>query len=162
VFKIQLDTALINSALRRAPEYNLSYRHGCILGQASLPLGAVRFVVVPNFNGTHLVFSIPFSEIKGEITGFLLSKLLGMFWGMIGKQIDAAVLPKLRRLGLPHDTITHEKRKTPQGEVGQIKVSAEAINWWLSSQHPRLTPSLISMEFSPEGVELQGDLRSVT
>ena len=68
-FKFQGDAKLVNSLLRRVPNQKLEYRHGCIIGEVKLPLGAVNAVVIPSFSGSHVVLAIPFNEIKGDITG---------------------------------------------------------------------------------------------
>jgi hypothetical protein len=161
VFRVQIDTQLVNSALRSVPDQQFEYRHGCILGKVKLPIGAVSVVVVPSFNGSHLVFSIPFKEIKGDITGkFFLSKLVSTFWGTICKQLDAIVVPKLQKYGLPRDTLSHEKVKDRAGDVGKVKISARAVNQWLAGKHPRLRTSVTGINFTPEGLEVEGEVEA--
>ncbi|MFA5506420.1 MAG: hypothetical protein WC314_20225 [Vulcanimicrobiota bacterium] len=161
-FKVQVDEKLLNSILKQIPEQKLEYRHGCFLGAAKLPVGAVKAVVIPSFNGSYVVFAVPFKEIKGDLTGkFFLSKLISVFWGTISKQAEKVALPVLRKYGMGADTLVIEKVKEAGGEVGKIKVSVNAINRWLEAQHPRLSPNLTGLIFSSEGVEVVGDLRVV-
>lgn len=161
-FKFQVDAKLVNTLLKRIPNQQLEYRHGCILGAAKLPLGSVNAVVIPSFNGSHVVLMIPFKEIKGDITGkFFLSKLISAFWGTISKQVEKAAYPILQKHGLGSEALIIEKVKESGGDVGKIKLSVKAINRWLEAQHPRLSASLTDLNFSTEGVELKGDLRSV-
>lgn len=160
MFRVHLDTQMITSGLGRIEGQQLEFRHGCILGKLKLPIGAVSIVVIPSFNGRDVVLAIPFKEIRGDITGkFFLSKLIGTFWGTICKKIDATLVPKLQAAGLPRDTISHEKAKDRNGDVGKIKVSMRAINGWLSGKHPRLTPLVQNVVFSPDGVEIVGELQ---
>ena len=161
-FRLQADAKLMNSLLKRIPNQQLEYRHGCILGVVKLPLGAVSAVVIPSFSGSHVVLAIPSKEIKGDITGkFFLSKLLSAFWGTISKQVEKAALPVLQKYGIERDSLIIEKAKEAGGEVGKIKLSIRAINRWLEAQHPRLSPNLTDLTFSIEGVEVKGNLRAV-
>lgn len=161
-FKFQGDAKLVNSLLRRVPNQKLEYRHGCIIGEVKLPLGAVNAVVIPSFSGSHVVLAIPFNEIKGDITGkFFLSKLISAFWGTISKQVEKAAFPVLQKYGMDRDSLVIEKVKDSGGDVGKIKISVRAINRWLEAQHPRLSPNLTDLTFSIEGVEVKGNLRAI-
>ena len=158
-FSFHVDDSLVNKLLRKVPNQRLEYRHGCILGTATLPVGAVNAIVIPSFSGSHVVLAIPFKEIKGNITGkFFLSKLISTFWGTISKQVEKAALPALQKHGLGREALTIEKVKEAGGDVGKIKLSVRAVNRWLEGQHPRLSPKLTGITFSPGGVEVTGEL----
>lgn len=158
---IELDTPLINTLLQRVPDQQIEFRQGCLLGRFKLPLGAITAVIIPSCDGSHLVFSIPFSVIKGDITGkFLLSKLIKAFWGMISKKVEAMAAPELRKLGLPPTTIKVEKGKDKNGDVGRIVVSLNAVNAWLAEKPGRLTVRVADMAFSPDGARVMAELKS--
>ena len=162
MIKLHLDSQLINSALARLEGQKLEFRHGCILAKLTLPVGAVSAIVIPSFRDDHVLLTIPFQEIKGNITGkFFVSKVLSVFWNFIGSQIQSAVIPKLRQYGLGSDTISHRKTKARAGDVGEIMISLRAINRWLEGKHPRLNLSIREVAFSPEGADVTADLRSV-
>jgi hypothetical protein len=161
-FSFHIDESLVNTLLRRIPDQELLYRHGCFLGATKLPVGAVNAVVIPSFSGSHVVLAVPFKEIKGNITGkFFLSKLVSTFWGTISKQVEKMALPILQRNGLSRDALLIEKVKGSGGDVGKIKLSVRAINTWLERQHPGLSPKLTGITFAPDGVELTGELQAV-
>lgn len=161
MFRISLDSDLINTGLHKVPDPKLEFKHGCILGRINVPLGnaAVNMVAIPSFNGQYLVVSIPFSEVKGNITGkFFLSKLMSVFWGTISKQVEKMLVPRLQKIGLPRETVSIEKIKDKSGDVGKIKISMRCVNRWLAGKHPSLTPTITEISFSAEGMELVGDL----
>jgi hypothetical protein len=160
-FTFHIDERLVNTLLKRIPDQKLAYRHGCLVGAAKLPLGAVNAIVIPSYSGSHIVLAVPFKEIKGDITGkFFLSKLVSTFWGTISKQVEKMALPVLQKNGLGRDSLTIEKVKDRGGDVGKIKLSVKAINRWLERQHPGLSPRLTGITFSPGGVEVTGELQA--
>lgn len=163
MFRITLDHALINSVLRKVADPKLEYRQGCLLGQINVPLGnaAVNMVIIPTFNERHLVFLVPFKEIKGSVTGKLfLSKLVGVFWGTISKQVEKRLLPLLRSAGLPSDTVSLEKSKDPSGDVGKIIISMQCVHRWLAGKHPTLAVKVVDMVFNSQGLEIVGDVEA--
>lgn len=161
MFAVELDTQLINTFLQRVPDQKLEYREACLLGKFKLPLGALTAVIIPSCDGSHLVLSIPFSVIKGDITGkFLLSKLVKAFWGMISKKVEAMAAVELRKHGLPSSTVKVEKGTDKNGDVGRIVVSLGTINAWLAEKPGRLTVRLVDITFSKTGIKLSGDLKS--
>lgn len=163
MFTIHLDRALVNSILRKAGQQKVEFRDGHFSIESDLPIGSVEALVVPSFKGAELVLSIPFTEIKGNLPGgFLLTKLLGTFWGTISKQVEKFALPRLDRMGLPRDSLSLEKKSSPAGDVGTIRLSVKAVNRWLAGRHPRLAPELNELKFSPQGVEVIGTLREKT
>jgi hypothetical protein len=156
-FQVHLHPDLINSLLRRVPDYRFEYRHGCLLGRVKLPISAVQVLVIPSCDGSHIAFTLPFSEVKSEGAGsFLLPKIMSTFWGSVAKQIESNAVPRLQRLGFCSDALTLEQGKGPAGEFGRIKLSLAALNRWLESQHPSLTLSLTDLKFSADGCEIQG------
>ena len=162
MFRLEIERDLFNSALEPFPKGHLEYKHGCIVGKVSLPIGAVSVVAVPSFDGSHVVFSVPFSEIKGDIAGgFFLSKIISTFWSTIAQQIESLIIPKLAKHGLPRNTVTTDKVKDRSGDVGKIKVSIRAINSWLAGKHPRLTPSVESVSFEQEAILIEGDVKNL-
>lgn len=161
MFRITFDHVLINSVLKKVGDPKLEYRQGCILGQINVPLGsaAVNMVIIPTFNPRHLVFLIPFKEIKGSVTGKLfLSKLVGVFWGTISKEVEKRLVPLLRKAGLPTDTVSLEKSKDPSGDVGKIIISMPCVHRWLAGKHPTLAVKVVDMVFNSQGVEIVGDV----
>lgn len=161
MFQVELDAQLINGFLTQVPGQRIDYRQGCFIGKFKLPLGALTAVIIPSCNGSQLLFAIPFSAIKGDITGkFLLSKLVKAFWGMISKKVEAAVAPQLRKVGLPPHTVKVEKAREKGGDVGRIVISLLAVNKWLGQKHPSLKVSLSDFNFTPEGVAVSGELAS--
>lgn len=161
MFRFEADSGLINAVLRKIPNQDFLYQEGVIVGRVALPISSFTVVVVPGFDGTHVVLSIPFSEVKGDKTGkFFLSKILNVFWGTIAKQVEAAVIPRLRREGLPANTVTLERSKDRSGDVGKIKISLAAVNSWLAGRHPRLTPSVTDVCFTRGSCLIVGELAS--
>lgn len=162
MIKVHLNSQLINSALARVEGQELEFRHGCILAKVKLPVGAVSAVVIPTFRDQQLLLVIPFKEIKGNITGgFFLSKLLSVFWGFIGSQIQSAVVPKLRQYGFGTDVISHQKVKGRDGDVGEISISLRAVNRWLEGKHPRLNLNVTEVAFGPDGADISAELKEV-
>lgn len=157
---LTLDAPFINSAMRQAlPDYRLEYRDGCLLASVPLSLGTVSLVVVPHCTATHLVFILPFQEVRSEkAPAFLLATLVGVLWGSISKQIESRLLPKIRDAGLSPDTVTSQRVNTPDGDTGQILVSLEAINSWLSQRHPRLSAHVSEVRFESDSVEIRSGL----
>lgn len=147
---------LINRALRAVADYELEYRHGVILGRVKLPISAVRLIVVPDCNATHIILNIPFQDIKAEgAPAFLLGKVISTFWGFIANKVESTAIPKLQRMGFSRDILTLERGKGSKGEYGRLKISLASLNLWLGLRHPLLVPRLTNLTFRPENVEVQ-------
>lgn len=158
MFRFELDDKLVNSLLRKVPE-QLEYREGVILGKFKLPLGAVTVAMIPACSSSHVTVAIPFSHIKGDITGgFFLSKIVSAFWGTVSKKVESKLYPKLRQLGLPRETVELRKEKVKGEMVGKVIVSLRAVNRWLAQKEPKLRPSIQGMEFQSTGVTVIGEL----
>jgi hypothetical protein len=163
VIRAQADAALLNSYLGRLREHKLEYREGRLQGRIKLPVSACRVTIYPSCSSSHILLTLPFKEIQGESTGnFFLSKIVSTFWGTIAKQVESVLVPRLRAQGFPADTVTLEKSKEASGEVGRLKISLGALNFWLSSKHPRLKLRIRGMLFRPAAVEVEADLQRLT
>lgn len=144
----------LNALLARL-DYPVEYRHGCFLGRVKLPIGTVRAAAIPSCSESHLVFTVPFKEIKSEGAGsFLLSKILSTFWTTIAKQVESTVLPRLRSRGFSSDLLTLDRGKGAGGEFGLVKLSLPALNRWLADKHPLLRASLIKVRFGSDDLRL--------
>lgn len=157
---LKLDAPLLNSVARQIfPAYDLEYREGCLHGSVPLSLATVTIVVVPSCSPTHLTLSVPFQAVRADkAPAFLMSKLVGLLWGSISKQIESSVLPNLMRAGLAADTVSTQRGRTPQGDVGAILVSLKDVNRWLADRHPRLTANINEIHFDPACVEIRATL----
>lgn len=157
---VTLAASDLNLLLQRL-EHPVEYRHGCLLARAKLPISAIRLLIIPSCTPTHIVFTIPFNEVKSEGAGsFLLSRILSTFWTTIGKQIEGTLVPKLQQRGFSRDLVGLERGKGQAGEYGQVRISLAALNDWLRARHPQLRASLISVAFSPESIRLLGRLET--
>lgn len=137
----------------------LTFEGGCLVGRFKLAVGAVTTVIVPSCQGRYLLLSIPFNRIRGDITGgFLLKRLTKAFWGMISTQVEKAVHPQLLRHGLPPDTVTVDRRRDREGDVGVVFISLDHINGWLARKHPRLQLRIHQLAFAYDRIQVTGDL----
>lgn len=140
----------LNRLLTRFAQQPMSYRGGCFVGHFKLPIGGATAVAVPSVQGRQLVVSVPFKEIKGDLTGgFLLSRLTKTFWGFISDSIEKQARGPLRDMGLPQDTLQVGRH----GDVGMVTVSLDRLNQWLATQPvPGVIPVVEEVEFQDHGV----------
>lgn len=156
MIRLTLCDSDVNQLLRLVPEGSLAYRSGCFVGRFKLPLGGATAVAIPALQGRHLVLSIPFRQIRGDITGgFLLAALTKAFWGFISDKIRQLANRQLAQAGLPRDTLAVGKQKSRDGEVGTITVSLDRVNEWLARQPTRgLQVWLENLRFEPAEVQV--------
>ena len=148
----------MNGLLARSGQ-QIKFDGGFLVGYFKLPIGAATTVIVPSCQGDYLVLSIPFDRIQGDLTGkFLLSRLTKAFWGFISNKIQKTVVPQLLQLGMSAHTVSVDRRRDEYGDVGVIFISLEALNAWLSVQHPRLQLKLLGVHFHEHGARIEGDL----
>lgn len=125
------------------------YEHGCLSGRVKLPIGAVNLIVVPAQQGDHIVLSIPFDKVRGNITGGLLGSLVNMLWKFISDQVTKRVDKILAKEGLPRDTVTLDKGKG----AGVVAISLMRVNQWLArNQVLNLKAFVQRVDFEPEGI----------
>ncbi|MGE0494150.1 MAG: hypothetical protein AB7S38_33375 [Vulcanimicrobiota bacterium] len=159
MIRLSVDSGLVNGLLARIPDHQLRYEQGCLVGHFKLPVGAATAVIVPACRDSELVFSIPFSQIRGDLTGrFLLSKLTSALWGTISQRIERAVRPVLLRQGLPANTVRLDRRRERDGDVGEVVVCLSSLNRWLAGRHPRLRLGVAGVHFHPAGLELLAEV----
>ncbi|MBI3927047.1 MAG: hypothetical protein HY319_16040 [Armatimonadetes bacterium] len=145
----------MNRLLKLVPEGSLTYRSGCFVGHFKLPLGGATAVAVPALQGDKLVLSIPFREIRGDLTRGLLGPLVKGFWGFISDKIQDIGGRQLARAGLPPDTLAVGKARRSDGEVGTVTVCLTRVNQWLARQPTRnLLVWLENLRFDPGHVQI--------
>lgn len=157
MIRLHLSAELLNQILARFPEYRLVYQSGCFTGYFKLPIGGANVVAIPAGQPRAVVLSIPFQQIRGDLTkGFLLSKLAKMAWGSISNMIETQARSALMQAGMPPDTVTVGRQKSQHGDVGVVTISYDAINQWLARQNTRgALIRLHSVFFSPAGVNVE-------
>jgi len=148
VIQLFLSAREVNLFLRDV-EGPWRYEGGCLTGRVKLPLGAVNLVVVPAQQGDHVVLSIPFDQVRGDLTRGLMGPLVKMLWGVISDRVSKELAKVLGPQGLPPDTVTVEKR----GNVGTVSVSLMRVNQWLARQQVLgLKPFVQGASFGEDGV----------
>lgn len=144
--QLNLGAADLNRFLGEARGLTLEYEHGCFRAHCKLPVGGADLVAVPSFRGGTLTMSIPFSHIRGDLTGGFLKHLTSLAWGPIRDMLAGQVADALRVHGLPRDTVEIVQERDDDGEqVGVVRVFMHRVNGWLVLQ-PWMQPLALSVE----------------
>lgn len=115
----------------------ISFQVGCFTVHAKGMLGlGLTLVAIPHSTRDAVVLSIPFDQIKGDLTGGMAKFLAGGLWGVIKPQIESRVRKILATYGLPADTITVDQGTEGKTKVGKLVLSLQSLNAWLLRQAP--------------------------
>ncbi len=103
-------------------------------------------MAIPAFRRGRLLLTVPFSHIRGELTGGLLKHLTSLAWGPIRDFLQGQIDRLLSEAGLPYDLVSIEQRRDDDGQqLAVIEVSMQRLNGWLAARK-WLTPRAVQIE----------------